>query len=154
MLRVLIHRKWKKEGYTVGRVFVDGEYLFNSLEDKDRGLHYLMPAESIKNIKVAGKTAIPVGTYPLTLSVSPKFKSRPWAKKYKGLVPEILDVPGFSNVRLHPGNGPEDTDGCPLVGKNTAVGKLTDSAKCYELLMSKYLYPAHLSKEPMQITIM
>ena len=122
MLRVLIHRKWKKEGYTVGRVFVDGEYLFNSLEDKDRGLHYLMPEENIKNIKIAGKTAIPVGTYPLTLSVSPKFKIRPWAKKYKGLVPEILDVPGFSNVRLHPGNGPEDTDGCPLVGKNTAVG--------------------------------
>ena len=154
MLRVLIHRKWKKEGYTVGRVFVDGEYLFNSLEDKDRGLHYLMPEENIKNIKIAGKTAIPVGTYPLTLSVSPKFKIRPWAKKYKGLVPEILDVPGFSNVRLHPGNGPEDTDGCPLVGKNTAVGKLTDSAKCVELLMSKYLYPSYLAKEPMQITIM
>lgn len=153
MIEVLIHRKWKKAAYTVGRLFANGTLLCNSLEDTDRGLHDRMSPEQIKEIKIPGKTAIPVGTYELRLTVSTRFKGRVWAKKYKGLVPEIVDVPGYSGVRIHPGNKPNQTDGCPLTGRNTKVGELTDSTKCYYELMDKHLYPAHLRGEQMKITI-
>jgi len=154
MIEVLIHRKWKKAAYTVGRFFVNRTLLFNSLEDTDRGLTQEMSEEDILAVKVPGKTAIPVGTYELRLTVSNKFKSRPWAKKYKGLVPEIVGVPGYSGTRIHPGNRPGDTDGCPLTGRNTKVGELTDATKCYYELMDKYLIPAHISGEKMRITVM
>ena len=110
-------------------------------EDTDRGLEQRMPVGKINQIKIKGKTAIPKGTYKVVLSVSPKFKDRAWAKKYGGLVPEILDVKGFSGVRIHPGNRASDTEGCPLVGDNTAVGRLTNSTNRYYELMDK-LVPA------------
>lgn len=154
MVELLIHRKWKKAAYTVGRFFANRTLLFNSLEDTDRGLTQEMSEDAILAVKVPGKTAIPAGTYDVRLTVSAKFKNRSWAKKYKGLVPEIVGVPGFSGVRIHPGNKPGDTDGCPLTGRNTKVGELTDSTKCYYELMDKYLIPAHTSGEKMRITVM
>lgn len=154
MVELLIHRKWKKAAYSVGQFFANKALLFNSLEDPDRGLTQEMSVDYILSVKVPGKTAIPAGTYDVQLTVSSKFKSRSWAKKYKGLVPEILGVPGFSGVRIHPGNKPGDTDGCPLIGRNTKVGELTDSTKCYYELMDKYLIPAHISGEKMRITVM
>lgn len=153
MLDLLLHRKWKKETYTVGRLFANGTYLFNTLEDTDRGLASWMTEAVIRTMKVAGMTAIPTGTYEVRLTVSPKFKNKPWAKKYGGLVPEIVGVIGYSVVRIHPGTTAKDTDGCPLVGKNTHPGKLTSSQACYFELMDKYLMPAHLKGEEMKITI-
>lgn len=154
MLDLLIHRKWRKDTYTIGRFFARGKLLFNSLEDKDRGLASFMAEETIKALKVPGKTAIPLGTYRLVLTVSEKFKTKAWAKKYGGLVPEIVGVPGYSGVRIHPGNKDTDTEGCPLVGDNTAVGKLTNSVKRYCELMDNYIMPAHEKGETMEITIM
>ena len=154
MLDLLIHRKWRKDTYTIGRFFARGKLLFNSLEDKDRGLVSFMAEETIKALKVPGKTAIPIGTYRLVLTVSEKFKTKAWAKKYGGLVPEIVGVPGYSGVRIHPGNKDADTEGCPLVGDNTAVGKLTNSVKRYCELMDYYIMPAHEKGETMEITIM
>lgn len=154
MVDILLHRKWRKKDYSVGRFFANGTYLFNSLEDTDRGLSQMMPEEEIMALKVPGKTAIPVGTYEIRLTVSAKFKNRSWAKKYKGLVPEIVGVPGFSGARIHPGNKPGDTDGCPLTGRNTKVGELTDSIKCYYELMDRYLIPAHNKGEKMRIEVM
>lgn len=153
MIDVLIHRKWRKPNYTIGRFFVNGKQLFNTLEDKDRGLASFMTEEAIEAVKVPGETAIPTGTYKLTLSVSSAFKNKPWAKKYNGLVPEICDVPGFSGVRIHPGNTDKDTKGCPVVGRNTEVGKVTSSAACYDQLMD-ILVPAFEKGEDMKITVM
>lgn len=153
MVDVLLFRIWKKEKHTVGRWFVNGNYMGNSLEDKDRGLADWMSEAAIKTMKIAGLTAIPTGTYELRLTVSPKFKNKPWAKKYNGLVPEVVGVKGFSGVRIHPGTTVSDTDGCPLIGENTAVGRLTSSQKRYYELMDKYLMPAHLSGETMKLTV-
>ena len=111
-----------------------------------------MPIGKINQIKVYGRTAIPKGTYKVILSVSPKFKDRPWAKKYNGLVPEILNVKGFAGIRIHPGNRATDTDGCPLVGDNTAVGRLTNSTKRYYELMDK-LVPAWEKGEEITLEI-
>ena len=148
-----IERAWKKPGYTIGRLLVNGVRLCETLEDTDRGLNSNYSIAAIKLSKIFGQTAIPTGTYKVVLSVSPKFKNKPWAVKYDGLVPEILGVKGFSGVRIHPGNGPEQTDGCPLVGDNKVKGGLVNSQKRYLELMDKYIMPAWNKKEEITITI-
>lgn len=151
-MKLKIWRKWPKSGYTIGIFYVSGARLSNSLEDTDRGLEQRMPVGKINQIKMKGKTAIPKGTYKVILSVSPKFKDRVWGKKYDGLVPEILNVKGFSSIRIHPGNRASDTDGCPLVGDNTVVGGLTNSTNRYYELMDK-LVPAWERGEEITIEI-
>lgn len=153
MIRMLIERKWPKSDYTVGRFYVDGERIGEALEGTDRGLEQDMGLQTILARKVYGKTAIPKGTYKVRLSYSPKFAQRVWGRRYNGLVPEILDVPGFSGVRIHPGTTAKDTDGCPLVGKNKVVGQLRDSQATYFYLMDKYLVPADKKGEQITLTI-
>ena len=92
---------------TEGKLFCNGEFVCYTLEDKDRFLE-----EGI-NEKVYGETAIPRGTYEVVLSRSNRFKK---------ILPEVLEVPGYTGVRIHSGNKPEDSEGCILVGlKNTKV---------------------------------
>ena len=151
-MKLKIWRKWPKSGYTIGIFYVSGKRLCESLEDTDRGLVQTMPTGKINQVKVKGKTAIPKGTYKVILSVSPKFKDRVWGKKYNGLVPEILDVKGFSAIRIHPGNRASDTDGCPLCGDNSAAGRLTNSTKRYYELMDM-IVPAWERGEEITIEI-
>lgn len=153
MINLLIERKWRKAEYTIGRFYVNGTFLCNSLEDTDRGLDKSMPLKSIQLKKIPSKTAIPTGTYIVKLSRSPKFATKAWGKKYNGLVPEILDVPGFEGVRIHPGNRASDTEGCPLVGDNKVVGGVINSQKRYYQLMDDYLMPAHRKNDTITITI-
>ena len=62
-------------------MYIDGVKFCNVLEDTDRGLTQDMPIEDIQKAKVYGKTAIPTGTYKVTLDiVSPKFSKY---KQYK-----------------------------------------------------------------------
>lgn len=143
-------------GYTHGRLFTEeGGFLCWTLEDQDRGLTSDMDPEKIKAIKVYGKTAIPTGRYRIELRVSQKFKDRPWCKQFGGLVPCILDVPGFSAIEMHVGNTIDDTDGCPLVGmvRGTKRGRLYDSTAAYADLMSCYLVPAHERGDEMWVTV-
>ena len=124
-----------KEDYTIGRLFVGGVYFCDTLEPPDRGLHKTMPLSQIKAKKVKGKTAIPKGTYAVTLKEqSPKFRTRYWAKFCDGYLPTILGVPGFSRVLIHVGNTAADTEACVLVGNNRVVGKVLDSAATFERL--------------------
>ena len=148
-----VNRAWKKSGYTIGKFFVNGVRLCESLEDTDRGLNSGMSEALIKMTKIAGQTAIPTGTYTVVLSVSPKFKNKSWAKKYGGLVPELLRVPGYQGVRIHPGTDASSTSGCLIPGDNKAVGKVLNSQKRYYELMDKYLMPAWSRKETITITI-
>lgn len=152
-MRLKIDRTYKKADYTIGRLFVNGIYFCDTLEDRDRGLNSNYTEAAIKLAKVAGLTAIPTGTYKVVLSVSPKFGGKDWATRYGGLVPEILKVKGFSGVRIHPGNGPEQTFGCPLVGDNKVKGGLINSQKRYIELMGKHLLPAWERKEEITIVI-
>lgn len=152
-MELTIERRWKKTGYTIGVLLVNGERFCETLEDRDRGLTSTMPVGKINQIKVYGETAIPTGRYRVVLSVSPKFKNKTWAKKYGGLVPEILNVKGYDGVRIHPGTKAQDTLGCPLVGRNKVVGGLVDSQKTYYALMDNYLMPAHKAGEEITIEI-
>lgn len=151
-MKLKVWRKWPKTGYCIGIFYVSGARLSNSLEDEDRGLDQKMPTGKINQLKIKGKTAIPKGTYRVVLSVSPKFSTRAWAKKYKGLVPELLNVKGYSGVRIHPANSASEVEGCIAPGDNTVVGKVTNSTKRYYELMDK-LVPAWEKGEEITIEI-
>lgn len=146
-MEILIDRKWKKDTYTVGNVYVNGAFFGNSLEDKDRGLSDTMSVEQIAQKKVYGETAIPTGTYEVKMTYSNKFSTRAWGRKYQGKVPELLNVKGFSGVRIHPGNSSKDTLGCILLGKNGVKGMVTQSTSYYYKLLDNYILPAINKKE-------
>ena len=88
------------DDFTLGQLFFAGKFVGYTCEDKDRHLE-------IGGMKVPKETAIPRGYYRLTVSMS---------KRFGKLMPEILDVPQFSGIRIHGGNTHEDTEGCPLLG--------------------------------------
>ena len=131
-MRLKLVRIFKGKEYTIGRLYIDGVYFCDTLEDTDRGLSSAMLHGTILKKKVPGKTAIPTGTYFIDMAtVSPRFKSRKWAKPYGGRVPRLQGVRGFDGVLIHVGNTAGDTDGCILVGKNKVKGKVLDSTATY-----------------------
>ena len=135
-MKLEVERRWKKETYTIGRLYVDGVFFCNTLEDRDRGLKQTDELSTIKTRKVYGETAIPTGTYGITLNVmSQKYAAVPWYWQLcRGKMPRLLSVPGFDGILVHPGNTALDTYGCILVGKNTKVGKLTESKATFKKL--------------------
>jgi hypothetical protein len=73
-MKLTLRRIAKKSTYTIGKLYIDGVYFCDTIEDTDRGLYQGQSLETIKKIKVYAKTAIPRGTYKVTLNiVSPKF---------------------------------------------------------------------------------
>lgn len=139
-MKLTLKRIAKRDTYTIGRLYINGEYFCDTLEDKDRGLKQSMSLSEIKAKKVYGKTAIPAGEYEITLhTISPKYSKKPWFVKFCGAkMPRILNIPGYDGVLIHEGNSDKDTCGCVLVGKNTVVGKVLESkntfAKLYPIL--------------------
>lgn len=132
-----LKRKEYKETYTIGDLFIDGKHFSKTLEDTDRGLLDTMTLPEIESKKVYGKTAIPKGTYEITLDVvSPKFKDREWAKFCEGKLPRLINVKGYEGVLIHVGNKPEDTLGCILVGQNSNNGIITNSTDTFKKLYS------------------
>lgn len=138
-MKLKIDRRWKKSTYTVGILYVDGARFCETLEDKDRGLFQTDYLSQIKSVKVYGETAIPVGTYRISLAViSPKYAAVKWYKDLcEGKMPRLLNVPGFEGILIHPGNNPLQSYGCVLVGRNTKVGELTDSKATFQKLYKK-----------------
>jgi hypothetical protein len=136
-MRLELTRIYKGRDYTIGKLYVDGVYLCDTLEDTDRGLSSAMTSAEIKALKVFGKTAIPRGMYFVDMqTVSPRFRLRKWAKAHGGRVPRLQGVRGFDGVLIHPGNTAADTDGCILVGYNKAKGKVLESVAAYERLFA------------------
>ena len=143
-MKLLLKRIAKKDTYTIGKLYIDGKYFCDTLEDKDRGLNDSMSIAEIQQIKIKDKTAIPTGTYKVTLNViSPKFSKRDFYQKNAngGRVPRILDVPGFDGVLIHCGTNEHSTSGCLIVGQNKIVGKVINSQttfiQLYKILSAK-----------------
>lgn len=154
-MKILIDRKWKKEDYTIGKLYVDGVFFSNTLEDRDRGLTSTMSIEEIKKKKKAGDTAIPTGTYKVRMDIpSPRFSKSNWyIKNCNGAkMPRLKDVPGYDGVLIHCGNTAKDTEGCILVGKNDVKGMVTKS-KDYFLKLYNIMYIAYKKGESIEITI-
>ena len=152
-MKILVERKWKKETYTISTVCINGVRFSEAVEDKDRGLNSTMSEAYINSRKVYGKTAIPTGTYEIKLTYSPKFNSTAWGKKYEGKVPQIMNVKGFSGIRIHPLNTAEQSFGCIGCGRNTIKGKVTQATEYYYKLMDNYIIPAIKKGEKITITI-
>jgi hypothetical protein len=138
-MKLRLERRWPKATYTIGRLYVDGVYFCNTLEDKDRGLKQTDSKSVIASKKIFGETAIPKGEYSVVLNVlSPKYAGVSWYKQTTGgYMPRLLSVPGFDGILIHPGNTAVDTLGCILVGKNTQVGRLTQSKDTFAALYKK-----------------
>ena len=141
ILEILVDRKWKKSTYTIGRMYLDGEFFCNTLEDRDRGLTSEMSLIEINGKKVMHETAIPSGTYEVSLDyVSPKFSQYPYYMEVcGGRLPRLLDVKGFSGVLIHVGTNASHSSGCILVGNNTSVGQLSNGKKVFEELYKRLL---------------
>ena len=153
-MKLVVERRWPKATYTIGRLYVDGAYFCNTLEDTDRGLDKFMREDEIARRKVYGETAIPKGTYTVDLNtVSPKYKAVKWFDDLcGGMMPRLQNVPGFSAILIHTGNTALDTRGCLLVGLNTKVGQLTESRATFQKLYER-LKAAKDKGEPVSIEI-
>lgn len=126
-MKLTLIRKYKLPTYTIGKLYIDGEYFCDTLEDKDRGLTDNMTVGEISKIKIKKETAIPTGTYKITITYSNRFKKN---------MPLINDVKGFEGIRIHSGNTNQDTEGCVLVGFNKVKGNVINSRDTYNKLFS------------------
>ena len=114
--------------YTDGKLYIDGAYFCDTLEDQDRGLKQSMSEFEIQKIKVYGQTCIPSGTYKVMLNMSPRFKK---------VLPRLINVKGFEGILIHSGNTIFDSSGCILLGIKSSDGVLKDSRKAVNALIEK-----------------
>lgn len=105
-MNLLIQREPSDEHRTFGKLYIDGQYFCETLEDV------------VREVKIKGETAIPEGNYRITMENSPRFGRNTITVK---------DVPGFTGVRIHAGNTEGDTEGCPLVGQIRADASILKS---------------------------
>lgn len=134
-MELKLNRIFLGSSATIGELYADREHIADTLEDRVRP----------EGEKVYGKTAIPEGTYEMVLSYSPRFKK---------ILPEILNVPNFTGIRIHCGNSSADSSGCILVGtwdgeKEDWVG---NSRIAFDELMT-LLEEATNNKEKVTITV-
>ena len=153
-MKLIVDRKWKKQSYTISNLTIDGKWFCNVLEDADRGLDSSMSIAKIRELKRPSITAIPRGTYEITLDViSPKYYTNSFYKQVcNGKVPRLLNVKGFEGILIHAGNTDKDSAGCLLVGINLERGKVLKSQETFRKLY-KMLSEAKLRGEYIQITI-
>lgn len=153
-MELKLDRKYKKNTYSIGKLYVNGSYFCDTVEDKDRGLYQHMTDAQIKSKKVYAETAIPLGTYNITMNViSPKFSQKSYYKNFcKGRMPRLLNVPGFDGILIHSGSTAKSSAGCIIVGKNTVVGGVTQSQYYFEKLY-KLLDEANKKGEKITIKI-
>lgn len=94
-MHLTVHRLLLKDDRTLGELVIDGQRFAWTLED------------AVRLRKVPNQTAIPFGVYEVIVN---------WSERFKRQLPLLLKVPDFEGVRFHGGNGPDDTEGCILVG--------------------------------------
>ena len=116
-MKLTLNRIALRSTYTIGRLYVDGNYFCDTLEDTVRDLNKNGKFDNGEK-KVYAKTAIPYGTYEIKWTYSPRFK------KY---TPQLMNVPSFAGIRIHAGNSADQTEGCLLLGENKKVGMVLNS---------------------------
>ncbi len=156
VLHLLLKRIAAKDDYTIGHLYANGKLVCDTLEKTDRGLQQGMSTEELLRRKITGKTAIPTGTYKITMGhKSPKFSAIDYYNDFcGGYMPRLLNVPAFEGILIHRGNWKEASEGCLLVGENTSKGGLSRSKPHWEALMKDYLMPAQQRDIDIIITIM
>ena len=112
-MKIKVDRIYKGESYTIGKMYLNGEYFCDTLED------------AIRPVKIPNETAIPAGIYKVEVTYSPRFKRN---------LPLLVDVPNYTGIRIHNGSNKDHTSGCILVGFNTSKAILSDSRKISDQL--------------------
>lgn len=126
MIQIKVVRDTFTENCTLGKMYINGEYFCETLEDVDRGLHQSLPLEDNKRLKIKGETCIPYGKYKGIVNVSP-------AKKRA--LPRLLNVPAFDGILVHKGNTNKDSLGCILVGRKRNIDSIVQSTIMEEALL-------------------
>ena len=135
---ILLRRIARRETYTIGKLYIDGVYFCDTIEDKDRGLRQDLPASVNAAKKRTGVTASPTGRYQVVLNVkSPKFSKKKAYEFCDGYLPRLLNVPAFEGVLIHIGNTAADSEGCILVGENKQVGMVLNSTATFKKLYAR-----------------
>ena len=132
-MRLELVRIYTCPTYTIGKLYIDGVYQNDTLEDSDRGLDDSMSEEEIRRRKVYAQTAIP--------------------KLCNGYLPRLIGTKGFEGVLLHCGSKASNSAGCILQGLNTIKGRLTDSQAVFTKLMKQHFIPAKMLEKEITITI-
>lgn len=114
---------------TIGQLQLDGRFFCYTME----------PTVRQSGIKIDGKTAIPEGTYPITI--------RPFRGDPLKMYPHLENVPGFDGVCLHGGNVPADTLGCILVAYNT------DDQVIYGSAIKDLVQKMNQAEQPLEISV-
>ena len=112
-----LERKEITPTYTIGKLYINGAAICDTLEDPVRDLNKNGVFDNGEK-KEYGNTAIPYGTYTIKLVNSPK---------YGTVMPRLMNVNSFEGILMHPGNTTKDTLGCILLGKSTGKGTLINS---------------------------
>ena len=115
-MQLKVLRQEFSDDSTIGQLMVDGRFECYTLEDR------------VRPEKIYGETAIPTGTYRVVVTFSPAFKRR---------LPLLVDVPGYTGVRIHAGNTKKDTLGCLLVGQSKSRDFIGASRAAFDALMPK-----------------
>jgi len=93
-------------GFILTRIQLDPDVTIGEL--KIGGAHVCWTCEDAeREVKVKGETCIPRGTYLI---------KRTFSNRFQQTMPQLMDVPNFEGVRIHPGNTAQDTEGCILPG--------------------------------------
>lgn len=129
-MEILLTITAKKPTYRIGKLYIDGKYFCDTLEDQDRGLTQSMSEADIKKVKVYGKTAIPTGRYEVVTE---------WMSTLKCYAVHILGVKGFVGIFMHNGTTENNTEGCPLLGINNKVGRLDGNRVYMDALAARVL---------------
>lgn len=134
-MELKLNRIFLGSSATIGELYIDKKYIADTLEDRARP----------EGEKVYGKTAIPEGTYEVKLTYSPRFKK---------ILPEILNVPNFSGIRIHSLNKAEESEGCIGVGEwnGKDTNWISNSRKAFNKLFA-ILQEASDRGEKITITI-
>lgn len=153
-MKIEVKRIALKDKYTIGHMYIDGKFVCDTLEDKVRDLNKNGKFDN-GEVKIPNETAIPYGTYNVTMNIQSlkysNYTKYPYVKKYNAFMPRLQNVPSFEGILIHAGNTADHTSGCILVGENKIKGQVVNSQKIWTNLMNKYFWPAKLSGEKITI---
>lgn len=138
-MQLVLERQPSTASCTIGELSIDGQPFCATLEDVVREV----PGVPVHAWKVPGNTAIPSGMYEVEITYSQRFKRD---------LPLLMNVPGFTGIRIHSGNTSDETEGCILVGQWKGGERIDNSVLNLNGLMAM-LEIADISKRAIVIDI-
>lgn len=149
-MRLTLIRKYNYPNGTIGELYINGKLFCDTLEPKDEGFDSETSLKVIQDMKTDYKKkgiylAIPSGTYQVVMAFSPTFQTN---------LPTLVNVHGYTGIRIHAGNFPKDTQGCILVGSNGLDAPVVVNSRLTLITLKSKITKAINNCEKVFITIM